>query len=358
MINGFAVVTKRCTTCSVYRPPRCSHCAVCNNCIEKFDHHCPWVGTCIGRRNYQAYLAFIYSCSVLTLLVIAQCVTRITLLATDPGRNLGYALRAEPAAAVLLLYCCAGLLFVGALAVLHTYLLSTNQTTYEFFRHRYARSESPFSRTIAQNVYEACCGATGLYAYHGDTGHPAAVAHSAIAHADDSSYSSHATTPPAAAHTAAPVNNRGGHYHPVPFLPMDLPINGASDESAHRAFAEAGPAHKGELHAEPGSSPRQHAPANGSSNGGVHSHASAASAGAMRDEARAYQAQQAYQGQHAADARAWDGAHSGGAHEGDIEVVLPQMVGGEGAQGDVGHALVDGSRSTSSNGSGGTRWQH
>lgn len=47
-----------CDFCQVYQPPDGAHCPDCNVCIAGYDHHCVWMGTCIGRRNYRQFVRF------------------------------------------------------------------------------------------------------------------------------------------------------------------------------------------------------------------------------------------------------------------------------------------------------------
>ncbi len=52
-IKGVRYKVKFCRTCLIVRAPGISHCKICNSCIERYDHHCPWVGNCIGKNNYK-----------------------------------------------------------------------------------------------------------------------------------------------------------------------------------------------------------------------------------------------------------------------------------------------------------------
>ena len=58
-LNNYTIQMKFCRTCMVWRPPRTSHCSLCESCKLKFDHHCPWIGKCIALKNYHQFLFFI-----------------------------------------------------------------------------------------------------------------------------------------------------------------------------------------------------------------------------------------------------------------------------------------------------------
>ena len=37
-----------CPDCEVVRTEYSRHCSICNKCVERFDHHCPWINNCVG----------------------------------------------------------------------------------------------------------------------------------------------------------------------------------------------------------------------------------------------------------------------------------------------------------------------
>mmetsp|Transcript_18749 Transcript_18749/g.24757 ORF Transcript_18749/g.24757 Transcript_18749/m.24757 type:complete len:637 (-) Transcript_18749:130-2040(-) len=58
-MEGRLKMNKICPTCILEKANGLHHCAICNKCIERFDHHCPWVGNCVGRRNHRNFIGFL-----------------------------------------------------------------------------------------------------------------------------------------------------------------------------------------------------------------------------------------------------------------------------------------------------------
>ncbi|KAG9328658.1 hypothetical protein JZ751_011553 [Albula glossodonta] len=160
IINGQTVKLKYCFTCKIFRPPRASHCSLCDNCVERFDHHCPWVGNCVGRRNYRFFYMFILSLSFLTVFIFAFVITHVILRSHHSGGFLK-ALKDSPASVLEVVVCFFSVWSIVGLSGFHTYLISSNQTTNEDIKGSWSskRGKDNYNPYSYGNIFTNCCAA-------------------------------------------------------------------------------------------------------------------------------------------------------------------------------------------------------
>ncbi|XP_067281619.1 palmitoyltransferase ZDHHC18-B [Pseudorasbora parva] len=164
IINQQVVKLKYCFTCKIFRPPRTSHCSLCDNCVERFDHHCPWVGNCVGKRNYRFFYTFVVSLSFLTAFIFG-CVTTHLALRSQGGNGLVFALQASPASALELVVCFFSVWSILGLSGFHTYLVAANLTTNEDIKGSWSGKSgnedvgNPYSyNSMVKNCCSVLCG--------------------------------------------------------------------------------------------------------------------------------------------------------------------------------------------------------
>nr|CAG4637624.1 EOG090X01OT [Chydorus sphaericus] len=163
VVCGQVVKLKYCFTCKIFRPPRASHCSICDNCVEGFDHHCPWIGNCVGRRNYRYFYSFIVSLAFLCVFIFACAVTHLVLLTRE---NMPFvdAIKESPASVIVAVICFFSVWSVLGLAGFHTYLTTSNQTTNEdikgsFTAKRGQEKVNPYSKGgVCANCLFILCG--------------------------------------------------------------------------------------------------------------------------------------------------------------------------------------------------------
>eukprot|EP01063_Lacrimia_lanifica_P011262 TRINITY_DN1808_c0_g1_i1.p1 TRINITY_DN1808_c0_g1~~TRINITY_DN1808_c0_g1_i1.p1 ORF type:complete len:327 (+),score=76.55 TRINITY_DN1808_c0_g1_i1:67-1047(+) len=156
------ITVKWCTTCHIWRPLRTSHCSDCGNCVARFDHHCPWTGTCIGGRNYKYFYLFLAFTTVLCLYVMAVSIYEIVDATRQEKADNVFdrvgagSKRSSHLALVVIFYALCISCCVGNLCCYHTSLVLSNKTTHEEIKY-VSSKPSPFDAGCSANCAEVFC---------------------------------------------------------------------------------------------------------------------------------------------------------------------------------------------------------
>lgn len=59
LIENGANLNKFCPYCKIMKINSLKHCHECHHCIIDFDHHCNWIGNCVGSKNQKSFIFFL-----------------------------------------------------------------------------------------------------------------------------------------------------------------------------------------------------------------------------------------------------------------------------------------------------------
>ena len=156
VLRGHLIHINYCYSCSLFRPPRTSHCAICDNCVMRFDHHCMWLGTCVGRRNYKYFFYLVLSLNISAIFQITYAIYLIVYQCKNSSAKEEYKKIVVWGMSVVIFFdSLFVVLFIGKLFVLHLYLIFENLTFYEYIKKKWKKPPgvNPYYKTCCYSFY-------------------------------------------------------------------------------------------------------------------------------------------------------------------------------------------------------------
>ena len=160
--KGVFKTTKICLTCNIARPFRSTHCSDCDNCTLRFDHHCPWIGGCVGKRNYIYFFIFLILLNIknvylLIFSIIHICKTYIN--TTDEEKKIKSWIARKLLSVIpslfTIIFIGATMLFTTGLIIYHINLIIKNITTKEEIKKLLPlKVGNPYDRGAGNNCNE------------------------------------------------------------------------------------------------------------------------------------------------------------------------------------------------------------
>ncbi|KNZ58754.1 hypothetical protein VP01_1868g2 [Puccinia sorghi] len=154
------IQSKWCTTCESYRPPRSSHCRLCDCCIDGIDHHCSYLNVsspyvnCIGSRNYRSFFVFLMT-SVMSLLMIIGCTIWKLFFNLDRLNNWHVLANLKHNPIIIFVLCITFLLVlpISALLGYHMFLTCNGLTTVEYIKSQTTKRVIKENKKLVNQIY-------------------------------------------------------------------------------------------------------------------------------------------------------------------------------------------------------------
>ena len=134
-----------CAYCNRIQPERSKHCFECDRCVQKFDHHCPILYSCVGLQNHAAFVCLCAGITAWAFAYTGYC--HEILFGFDSEQeslfpvmrfNWGaiFSFRQHPLLVALYLHSWLHIMWMTPLVLIHMIFMCVNVTTYEILKRR------------------------------------------------------------------------------------------------------------------------------------------------------------------------------------------------------------------------------